>query len=273
MLAQRLPGILPPMTATEALQCAAVHSLAGSFTPAQWGQRPFRSPHHSASAPALVGGGGNPRPGEISLAHHGVLFLDELPEFQRSVLEALREPLETGQIHIARATRRANFPAAFQLAAAMNPCPCGWLSHPSGKCRCTPDQVARYRGKLSGPFLDRIDLMLDVPAVSEAELATRGEGEPSAVVRERVLAARARQEARQGKANARLSAAEVEIHATPDAAGAALLAQAMRQLGFSARGYHRLLKVARTLADLAGSDTVGAAQVAEAIQYRRGLAA
>ena len=273
MLAQRLPGILPPMTAAEALQCAAVHSLAGSFTPAQWGQRPFRSPHHSASAPALVGGGGNPRPGEISLAHHGVLFLDELPEFARSVLEALREPLETGQIHIARATRRANFPAAFQLAAAMNPCPCGWLSHPSGKCRCTPDQVARYRGKLSGPFLDRIDLMLDVPAVSEAELSTRGEGEPSAVVRERVLAARARQEQRQGKPNARLSAAEVETHATPDAAGAALLAQAMRQLGFSARGYHRILKVARTLADLAGVEAVGAAQVAEAIQYRRGLAA
>ena len=272
MLAQRLPGLLPPMTDAEALESAAVHSLAGAFAVARWGQRPFRSPHHSASAPALVGGGGVPRPGEISMAHHGVLFLDELPEFQRSVLEALREPLESGHIHIARAARRAEFPARFQLIAAMNPCPCGWRGHSSGKCRCTPDQVARYRGKLSGPFLDRIDLMLEVPAVSEAELSTRGKGETSAVVRQRVAAARELQLVRQGKPNAALTPAEIEQHAQPDAAAQTLLKQAMAQLGFSARGYHRILRVARTLADLAGVESVGTAQVAEAIQYRRGLA-
>ena len=275
MLAQRLPGLLPPMTSVEALESAAVHSLAGSFKLAHWSQRPFRAPHHSASSAALVGGGGTPRPGEISLAHNGALFLDELPEFQRGVLEALREPLETGHIHIARAARRAEFPARFQLVAAMNPCPCGWLGHSSGKCRCTPDQVARYRGKLSGPLLDRIDLMLEVPAVTESDLAARGDGEDSATVRARVAEARARQQARQGKPNALLSPAEVDVHCLPDCAGAALLKRAMQQLGLSARAYHRILKVARTIADLAGlpdGAPLSAAHIAEAVHYRRGLA-
>ncbi|KAF0165844.1 MAG: magnesium chelatase family protein [Rhodocyclaceae bacterium] len=272
MLAQRLPGLLPPMTSAEALESAAVHSLAGSFKLAHWNQRPFRAPHHSASSAALVGGGGTPRPGEISLAHNGTLFLDELPEFQRGVLEALREPLETGQINIARAARRAEFPARFQLVAAMNPCPCGWLGHPAGKCRCTPDQVARYRGKLSGPLLDRIDLMLDVPAVAEAELSARGDGESSATVRNRVTAARAVQIERQGKPNARLSPDEVDRHARPDEAGAQLLKQAMARLALTARAYHRILKVARSIADLAGIEQISSAHVAEAIHYRRGLA-
>ena len=272
MLAQRLPGLLPPMTHAEALESAAVHSLAGTFRLAHWNRRPFRAPHHSASSAALVGGGGTPRPGEISLAHNGTLFLDELPEFQRGVLEALREPLETGQIHIARAARRAEFPARFQLVAAMNPCPCGWLGHPAGKCHCTPDQVARYRGKLSGPLLDRIDLMLDVPAVDEADLSARGDGESSATVRARVTAARAVQIARQGKPNARLGPDEIDLHARPDAAGAQLLKQAMARLSLTARAYHRILKVARSIADLAGTTQIGSAHVAEAIHYRRGLA-
>jgi magnesium chelatase family protein len=272
MLAQRLPGLLPPMTPAEALESAAVHSLAGGFTLAQWTRRPYRAPHHSASQAALVGGGGTPRPGEISLAHNGTLFLDELPEFQRGVLEALREPLETGQINIARAERRAEFPARFQLVAAMNPCPCGWLGHPAGKCRCTPDQVARYRGKLSGPLLDRIDLMVDVPAVAEADLSARGDGESSATVRERVTRARAVQNARQGKPNAQLGPDEVDRHARPDAAGAQLLKQAMARLALTARAYHRILKVARSIADLAGTPAVNSAHLAEAIHYRRGLA-
>jgi magnesium chelatase family protein len=272
MLAQRLPGLLPPMTTAEALESAAVHSLAGTFRLEHWNQRPYRAPHHSASGAALVGGGGTPRPGEISLAHNGTLFLDELPEFQRSVLEALREPLETGHIHIARAARRAEFPARFQLVAAMNPCPCGWLGHPAGKCRCTPDQVARYRGKLSGPLLDRIDLMLEVPAVAETELSAQGDGESSAAVRTRVSAARALQLERQGKPNALLGPDEVDRHARPDEAGALLLKQAMARLSLTARAYHRILKVARSIADLAGTAQINAAHVAEAIHYRRGLA-
>jgi magnesium chelatase family protein len=272
MLAQRLPGLLPPMTATEALESAAVHSLAGSFKLAHWNQRPYRAPHHSASSAALVGGGGTPRPGEISLAHNGTLFLDELPEFQRGVLEALREPLETGQINISRVAHRAEFPARFQLVAAMNPCPCGWQGHPAGKCRCTPDQVLRYRGKLSGPLLDRIDLMLDVPAVDEADLSARGDGESSATVRDRVTTARAVQIARQGKSNALLTPAEIDRHASPDDAGAQLLKQAMARLALTARAYHRILKVARSIADLAGVQQINSAHVAEAIHYRRGLA-
>jgi magnesium chelatase family protein len=269
MLARRLPGILPPMTRDEALASAAVQSLAGIFDPARWGQRPFRAPHHSASAAALVGGGGVPRPGEISLAHHGVLFLDELPEFARAVLEALREPLETGHIHVARAARRAEFPARFQLVAAMNPCPCGHLGE--ARCRCTPDQVAKYRSKLSGPFLDRIDLMIEVPAVPEAELSARAGGETSAVVRARIAAARERQIVRQDKPNALLTPDEIDRYCLPDCAGAQLLKQAMARLDLSARAYHRVLKVARSIADLAGEEMVRSPHVAEAIQYRRGF--
>ena len=269
MLAMRLPGLLPPLSAEAALESAAVLSLAGVFVTERFGERPFRSPHHTSSTAALVGGGSVPRPGEISLAHRGVLFLDELPEFERRVLEALREPLETGRIHIARAAHQAEFPARFQLVAAMNPCPCGYHGARSGRCRCTPDQVARYRGKLSGPLLDRIDLQLEVPALAAEELQATPRSEPSAAVRARVVAARGRQQARQGKPNARLTPREVETHCTPDADGAALLRQAMARLGLSARAYHRLLRVARSIADLAGSPAVTSEHVAEAVQYRR----
>ncbi len=218
MLAARFPGILPPMTEIEALESAAVRSLNGGFRLETWRQRPFRSPHHTASAVALVGGGGSPRPGEISLAHHGVLFLDELPEFDRKVLEVLREPLESGRITISRAARQADFPARFQLVAAMNPCPCGYLGHPNGKCRCTPDQVVRYRAKLSGPLLDRIDLQIEVPALSEKEMTGSSEGESSQAVQQRVDAARSRQLARQGKRNADLKPSEIDRYCAPDAA-------------------------------------------------------
>ena len=269
MLAMRLPGLLPPLSAEAALESAAVLSLAGVFVTERFGERPFRSPHHTSSTAALVGGGSVPRPGEISLAHRGVLFLDELPEFERRVLEALREPLETGRIHIARAAHQAEFPARFQLVAAMNPCPCGYHGARSGRCRCTPDQVARYRGKLSGPLLDRIDLQLEVPALAAEELQATPRSEPSAAVRARVVAARGLQQARQGKPNARLTPREVETHCTPDADGAALLRQAMARLGLSARAYHRLLRVARSIADLAGSPAVTSEHVAEAVQYRR----
>ncbi|APR04233.1 YifB family Mg chelatase-like AAA ATPase [Thauera chlorobenzoica] len=271
MLAQRLPGVLPPMGEDEALEAAALASIEGDFDPRDWGRRPFRAPHHSASAAALVGGGAIPRPGEISLAHHGVLFLDELPEFDRRVLEALREPLESGTVTVSRARRRAEFPARFQLVAAMNPCPCGHAGDPRRACRCTPDQVARYRGRLSGPLLDRIDLTVEVPSIETEALLGSPAGESSAVVRARVEAARARQLARQGGPNAHLGPAEVVRHCTPDERGEALLRQAMKQLALSARAYHRVLRVARTLADLSGCERPGAAQVAEAVQCRRSL--
>jgi magnesium chelatase family protein len=272
MLAQRLPGVLPPMTDDEALEAAAVQSLGvAGFDLARWRQRPFRAPHHSASAPALVGGGGGARPGEITLAHRGVLFLDELPEFQRHVLEVMREPLESGRVTISRAARQAEYPARFQLVAAMNPCPCGYLGAPSGRCRCTPDQVARYRGKLSGPLLDRIDMHVEVPAVPEAELLSQPAGEPSAAVRSRVLRARTLALARQGKANADLDAADVDAQCTTDAPAQALLKNAIARLDLSARAYHRILRLARTIADMAGGGAIGTAHVAEAIQYRRGL--
>jgi magnesium chelatase family protein len=270
MLAARLPGLLPPMTDEEALDAAAVQSLASSgFRVERWRQRPFRAPHHTASAVALVGGGGDPRPGEISLAHRGVLFLDELPEFDRHVLEVLREPLESGRVSISRAARQAEFPARFQLVAAMNPCPCGYLGHFSGKCRCTPDQVARYRGKLSGPLLDRIDIHIEVPAVPEGELTGHAAGEPSAAVRARVAAARALQLARQGKPSTELAARETEKHCRTDAAAEQLLKSAIARLNLSARAYHRVLRLARTIADLAGAEVIAAAHVAEAVQYRR----
>jgi len=213
--------------------------------------------------------GGNPRPGEISLAHHGVLFLDELPEFARSVLEVLREPLESGHITISRAARQADFPARFQLVAAMNPCPCGYLGHHNGKCRCTPDQVARYRGRISGPLLDRIDLQIEVPALPESELTTAANGEASVEIRARVENARQRQCRRQGKPNAMLSTAEIDAHCGVDEAGIALLKQAIARLDLSARAYHRILKVARTIADLAGDVQILTAHIAEAVQYRR----
>jgi magnesium chelatase family protein len=270
MLAARLPGLLPPMTDEEALDAAAVQSLAsGGFRVERWRQRPYRSPHHSASAAALVGGGSDPRPGEISLAHRGVLFLDELPEFDRKVLEMLREPLESGRVSISRAARQAEFPARFQLVAAMNPCPCGYLGHFSGKCRCTPDQVARYRGKLSGPLLDRIDVHIEVPAVPEAELTGQAAGESSTAVRGRVSRARAAQFARQGKPNTELAPRETEKHCRTDGAAENLLKTAIARLNLSARAYHRVLRLARTIADLADVGTIGAAHVAEAVQYRR----
>ena len=270
MLAARFPGLLPPMTNAEALESGALASLGSAgFQPERWKQRPFRAPHHSASMVALVGGGSDPRPGEISLAHHGVLFLDELPEFDRRVLEALREPLESGRVAVSRAARQAEYPARFQLIAAMNPCPCGYLGHFSGRCRCTPDQVARYRGKISGPLLDRIDIQIEVPTLREDELMSAARGESSLAVRGRVEAARAVQASRQGKLNAYLGPHEVQKWCRAADEAVALLKQAIARLNLSARAYHRVLKLARTIADLSAEGTLGAAHMAEAIQYRR----
>lgn len=272
MLASRLPGILPSMTDAEALEAAAVLSVSEvGFDPRRWGQRPFRSPHHTASGVALVGGGGNPRPGEISLAHQGVLFLDELPEFDRRVLEVLREPLESGRITISRAARQAEFPSRFQLIAAMNPCPCGYLGDPVGRCRCTGDQVARYRGRISGPLLDRIDMHLEVPRLAAEELSapTNLDAESSALVRQRVEQARRRQLDRSGLPNQALGNRELERVCVLDEPGRRLMEQALRKLGLSARAFHRVLKLARSIADLAGLEQIQAAHLSEAIGYRR----
>ncbi len=270
MLAARFPGLLPEMSDGEALQSAALQSLtSGGFRLENWKRRPFRAPHHSASAAALVGGGSDPRPGEISLAHNGVLFLDELPEFGRRVLEVLREPLESGRVAISRAARQAEFPARFQLVAAMNPCGCGYLGHYNGRCRCTPDQIARYRGKLSGPLLDRIDIRIEVAALREEELQSQRPAENSATVRARVEQAWRRQIERQGKPNCELEPRELDRHCAADAQGIALLKSAITRLNLSARSYHRVLKLARTIADLACAESIFAAHVAEAIQYRR----
>lgn len=270
MLAARFAGILAPMSPAEALESAAIQSAASAgFDPARWGARPLRAPHHTASRVALVGGGSPPRPGEISLAHHGVLFLDELPEFAREALEALREPLETGWISLARGTRQARFPARFQLVAAMNPCPCGYLGHASGRCRCTPEAISRYRTRISGPLADRIDLKVEAPAPCDAELVAISDGESSGSIRNRVQEARERQLVRQGKPNADLGTREIEQLCTLDAAAEALLKQAIARLALSARAYHRVLRVARSIADLAARETIDAGHLAEAIQYRR----
>ena len=271
MLAQRFGGLLPAMSQDDALESAAVLSLTGAFTPERWGQRVLRAPHHSASMAALVGGGSPPRPGEISLAHHGVLFLDEFPEFQRAALEALREPLETGRIVISRAARQAEFPARFQLIAAMNPCPCGHLGSAQRACRCTPDAVARYQGRISGPLLDRIDVQIEVPAVAPEALAAVPDGESSKRIAQRVAAARERALARQGSANSGLSGDALDLHCALDEAATRFLQTAAARLGWSARGFHRVLRVARTVADLAHSDAINVTHLAESIQYRRVL--
>ncbi|MCC7517253.1 MAG: YifB family Mg chelatase-like AAA ATPase, partial [Pseudomonadales bacterium] len=268
MLAQRLPGLLPPLQEEEMLEMAAIYSVAGRGHAALKG-RPFRQPHHTASAVALVGGGSQPRPGEISLAHHGVLFLDELPEFSRSVLEVLREPLENGEIQIARANAQVQFPARFQLVAAMNPCPCGHAGDTRVACRCKPEQIRRYRDRLSAPLLDRIDMHVLVPALPQGEVvAVSGATESSQQVRERVCAARARQWSRAGKSNAALGTREIERYCALDDNQRELMAKAMERLGLSARAYHRVLKVALTIADLAASERISVAHLREALGYR-----
>ncbi len=271
LLASRLPGLLPAMTEEEAIEVAAVFSIVGrGFSPERWRVRPFRSPHHTASSVALVGGGSPPRPGEISLAHCGVLFLDELPEFDRKVLEALREPLESGTITISRAARQAEFPARFQLIAAMNPCPCGHLGNPQRVCRCGPEQVARYQMKISGPMLDRIDLHVTVPPLPAIDLISpeKSQGPNSMQVRAQVEKVRQVQLERQGKSNHLLTAQELAIHCVVDGERQAFLGQALERLSLSARTYHRVLRVARTIADLEGQGTLSTQHLAEALAYR-----
>ena len=271
LLASRLPGLLPEATEAEALESAVIASVSGrGLDLPRWRQRPFRAPHHTSSAIALAGGGPGPRPGEISLAHNGVLFLDELAEWGRHALEVLRQPLESGVVTISRAGRSCEFPARFQLIAAMNPCPCGWAGDPSGRCRCTTEVVLRYRAKLSGPLLDRIDLQVPVPRLAPSELrGSAPRGETTAAVRERVLAARARQQARCGKSNAGMSQAETEVHCRLHDKDQRLLERAMAALQLSARATQRILRVARTLADLEACEQIAAAHLTEAIGYRQ----
>ncbi|WP_430009648.1 YifB family Mg chelatase-like AAA ATPase [Methylophaga lonarensis] len=271
MLASRLPGILPPMSELEAIETATLHSISSQgFSVETWRQRPFRSPHHTASAVALVGGGSQPKPGEISLAHNGVLFLDELPEFDRKVLEVLREPIESGRIMVSRAAQQAEFPSRFQLVAAMNPCPCGYLGQ--ARCHCTADQIRRYRAKISGPLLDRIDLLMEVPAVDKKLLRPSADEplpESSAEVRQRVIKARDRQLQRSGKPNVNLQHRELESVCALSDQNFHLLEQAINKLGLSARAYHRILRVARTIADLSDSESIQTSHLSEAIGYRR----
>jgi len=271
MLASRLPGILPLMTDDEALEAAAVQSLVRNFALRDWRRRPFRSPHHTASSVALVGGGSHPRPGEISLAHRGVLFLDELPEFDRHVLETLREPLESGSVTISRAARQAEFPARFQFVSAMNPCPCGYFGDTSGRCQCTPDRVRGYRARLSGPLLDRIDMHIEVPAVSHEVLLAEKipQTESSADIRARVQDARETAVRRSGLANAQLDNQEIERVCALGQPQREWLERALARFNLSARSYHRILKVARTIADLGDEEVILTAHLSEAIQYRR----
>ena len=271
MLASRLPGILPPMTDDEALESAAVHSISHQQSQwlGHWKQRPFRTPHHTASGVALVGGGTHPKPGEISLAHGGVLFLDELPEFSRKVLDVLREPLETGHISISRANRQVNFPARFQLVAAMNPCPCGYFGDPSGKCTCTEEQVRRYQGQTSGPLLDRIDLQVEVPPIGILELQQQSQGEDSATVQQRVIQAWQTQFERQGCTNDQLTNSQIETFCALSEDDENLLRLAIEKLQLSARAYHRVLKIARTIADLEEKVAIETGHLMEALSYRK----
>jgi magnesium chelatase family protein len=273
MLASRLPGILPPLSEDEALHSAAIRSVSGQpFDISNWRQRPFRAPHHTASGIALVGGGSSPKPGEISMAHNGVLFLDELPEFDGRVLEVLRQPLETGRILISRAAGQAEFPADFQLVAAMNPCPCGYANDAARACaNCGPQQAARYQRRVSGPLRDRIDIQIEVPGLSRQELLGESSGlcENSATIRARVRTAWERQLNRQGNANARLGQAQTSRYCALSRPCANLLAEATEKLGLSARAFHRILRVARTVADLDACENIGAVHLSEAIGYRR----
>ena len=272
MLARRLPGLLAPMTHDQALVSAALHSLSAAGKSLRWRERPFRAPHHTASAVALVGGTALPRPGEISLAHGGVLFLDELPEFDRRVLEALREPLETGKISIARARRSAEFPAQFQLVAAMNPCPCGFFGDSQRSCRCSPEQVRRYQSRISGPFLDRLDIVVELTrSTMHWTPAPRVTGDSSDTVRQRVISAIGSQHDRCGKTNSALVGGEVRRYCLPDATGQRLLSRAADKLAMSARACDSVLRVARTIADLAEQVSVGAVQVSEALALRKDL--
>ena len=271
MLASRLPGLLPELNDEQAYEVAAVHSVAGKVrSPARWRTPPFRAPHHTSSAVALVGGGAIPRPGEASLAHRGILFLDELPEFGRQVLDVLREPLETGHVTVARAARSVEFPAAFQLVAAMNPCPCGFHGDPNHACRCTPEQIARYAGRVSGPLLDRIDLQVEVARERDwLEATSSVPAESTKTVRARAVAARSRQFDRQGKPNGALGVAELGEVAALAPPETEFLAQAFRHFNLNPRSYHRVLKVARTIADLAAASTIQTAHLAEALRLRR----
>ena len=275
MLARRLPTILPPLTFEESIETTKIHSVAGLLPPnsALVATRPFRSPHHTISDSALVGGGTIPRPGEISLSHHGVLFLDELPEFARNVLEVMRQPLEDGRVTISRSKMSLDFPANFMLVCAMNPCPCGNYGNPNHECTCTPMQIQKYMAKISGPLLDRIDIHIEVPAVKVAELSQKKPGEPSDAIRARVIRARQRQAARFKErtglfSNADMQSREIREFCMIDSDGEALLKMAMTKLGLSARAYDRILKVARTIADLGGSEEIRPEHLGEAIQYR-----
>jgi len=274
MVAKRIPGIMPAPSLDEHLEILSIHSAAGRTITgeAPWGARPFRSPHHTISDVGLLGGGTIPGPGEISLAHHGVLFLDELPEFKRSALEVLRQPLEDGDVTISRSAGKVTLPCAFMLVAAMNPCPCGYLGDTKHECRCTPTQIQRYRARISGPLLDRIDIHIDAPALSIGDLRSEKAGEASALMRERISAARERQQTRLAASgvasNARMSHAQIRKFCQIDSTLGDLLQQAMEQLSLSARAYDRILKVARTIADLAGANRIEAPHLLEAIQYR-----